>query len=83
MLQQEPGDPDRHRGDGENEQQSVVRIGVRFIEMPERREAGARNGRELTAQSAKECNPGRAVVDEQTEGRAHVESDDEGEKERF
>ena len=41
VLQQEPDDPDGHRGDGEHEQQSVVRIGVGFVEVPERRDAGA------------------------------------------
>jgi hypothetical protein len=68
VLQQEPGDPDGHRGDGEHEEQSVVRIGVEFIQMPERRDTGARYGRELTAQSAKEGDPGLAVVDRADRG---------------
>jgi len=80
VLQQDAGNPDRHRGDGEHEQQSVVRIGVGFVEVPERRDTGIRNTRQLSAETAKERDPRLAIKHEESEGRAHVQSDDEGEE---
>jgi len=80
VLQQDAGNPDRHRGDGEHEQQSVVRIGVGFVEVPERRDTGIRNTRQLSAETAKERDPRLAIKHEESEGRAHVQSDDEARK---
>ena len=78
-----PGDADRHRGDGEHEQESVVRVGVGFVEVPERRDAGLGDGGQLSTEPAKQRDPRRAIVDEESEGGAHVEPDDEGEEERL
>jgi hypothetical protein len=51
--------------------------------VPERRDAGLAHAGQLSAESAKELDPGLAVVDDQTERRAHVQPDDEGQEERL
>jgi len=70
---------DRHRGDGEHEQQSVVRIVFGFVEVPERRDTDSEHpptvGRDRERARSTSCDKTRGV-----RGRAHVQSDDEGEK---
>jgi len=69
VLQQDAGNPDRTVR-RRHEQQSVVRIGVGFVEVPERRDTGIRNTRQLSAETAKERDPRLAIKHEESEGRA-------------
>ena len=84
LEQRRPTMPDRDRGDRQDEEQSIVGVHLGVRQPPQRRDAlvGARlqlaaRGRERGSRHV------RAVVDDEPERGAHVQTDDEGEEERL